>query len=116
MATAAVESHGRVMLTQRSREGYLLIDHSDSPGVTAEFVRGLAPVVGAGQKYESATKTCVHCNGIVILNPDRSRQRGFCRKCNSYVCDNPWCNSVCRPFTRLIDDEQERAFRRLNYG
>ena len=104
------------MFTQRSREGYLLIDHSDSPGVTAEFVRGLAPVVGAGQVFESPIITCVHCNGSWILNPDRSRPRGFCRKCNAYVCDNPWCNSECRPFAKLLDLEQERAFKEMTNG
>ena len=104
------------MFTQRSREGYLLIDHSDSPGVTAEFVQRRAPVVGAGQKYESGTITCLHCNAIVILNPMRTRPRGFCRRCDGYVCDNPWCNSECRPFKQLLDLEQERAFKEMTNG
>ena len=101
------------MFNQRSRRGYVLIDHSNSPGVSAEAVRrsGIsAPAVGAGQMFESATMTCAHCNAIVILNPDRSRPRGFCRKCAHYVCDSPFCNSECRPFKRLLDD-YERATR-----
>lgn len=107
------------MINQRSREGYLLIDHTNSPGVSADFVyqSGLnAPVVGAGTSFESATMTCSHCNGVVILNPNRTRERGFCFKCNHYICDSPTCNRDCRPFRQLIDMTQERAFKELGNG
>ena len=105
------------MLSKRSHEGYLLIDNSHSPGVSAEFVRRSgkdAPVVGEGATYESATITCAHCHRVVILNPDRSRPRGYCRKCDHYVCDNPACNQDCAPLKKLLDDLQERAL--LNIG
>jgi hypothetical protein len=70
------------MPSKPRREGLLTIDHRNSPGVSAEFVRasGLsAPVVRAGQVFESATVTCAHCNVVVVLNPDRTRPRGYCR-------------------------------------
>lgn len=81
-------------------EGYLLIDNRCS---------------GEGM-LESATVTCSHCQRIVVLNPDRSRQRGYCRKCDHYICDNPACNFECVPLNKILDDLQEKAFKELNYG
>jgi hypothetical protein len=96
------------------REGLLTIDHRNSPGVSEELVRASgknAPVIGAGQLFESPTITCAHCNTVVILNPDRTRPRGYCRKCDQYVCDNPACNAECNPLIKTIDILQENAFR-----
>ena len=63
--------------------------------------------------YESATITCVHCNTIVILNPQRTRPRGHCAKCDAYICDNPICHKECRPFNALLDTVEKRAFKDL---
>lgn len=101
------------------REGYLLIDNLYSPGVTADLVLASgtnAPVVGADTIFESATVTCLHCNTIVILNPNRKRARGYCAKCDGYVCDNPACGLECRSFDKLLDTLQEQATRNLNLG
>jgi hypothetical protein len=78
------------MRSLRSHEGYLQVDHRDSPGFTeAEaLAAGLNPkLVRGGQNVESATITCSHCQRIVVLNPDRTRSRGYCPKCDHYVCD-----------------------------
>ena len=99
----------------KPREGLLIIDHRNSPGVSAEFIRAsgvVAPAVAAGNLFESPTITCAHCNTLVILNPNRLRPRGYCRKCDAYVCDSPVCNAECTPHIKLIDDLQEKAFRR----
>lgn len=104
------------MNSLRKHEGYLLIDNRFGPGVTAEFVRQSgksAPIVKEGQLFESATITCSHCHAVVILNPDRSRPRNYCSKCDHYVCDNPLCIIVCNPMNRVLDIEQERQFRSL---
>lgn len=96
------------------REGWLLIDHSNSPGVPEELVRASgkdAPAVGAGKKFESPLVTCCHCGVQVILNPDRSRPRGYCRKCDDYVCDSPACNAECTPRLKTFEVLQEQAFR-----
>lgn len=77
-----------------TNEGYLLIDNRDAPG---------SPGVPAGAVFESATITCLHCNGVVVLNPNRKRPRGYCAKCGGYVCDTPACGLECRPFQKLID-------------
>jgi hypothetical protein len=80
------------IFSKRELEGYLLIDHSDSPGLTeAEAKRGartsLLPFVGAGQKLETPTQSCSHCERIVIINPKRTRHREWCRSCDHYICD-----------------------------
>jgi hypothetical protein len=87
------------------REGYLLIDLRNAPGVPAGVAAAAgAPAIGAGVTFESATATCLHCNGVVVLNPDRKRPRGYCAKCDGYVCDNPVCGTSCTPFRKLLDD------------
>lgn len=96
------------------REGYLLIDNLYSPGVTADLVHASgkdAPIVGPDEKFESATVTCLHCGVVVILNPDRKRPRGYCAKCDGYVCDKASCGVECRPFAKLIDELQEKYSR-----
>jgi hypothetical protein len=78
-------------------EGYLLIDHRNSPGITEEFIRscGKDPadflIVGEGKVLEAATLTCSHCQKVVHMSPTRKRERGSCRKCNKYICDD--CNA-----------------------
>lgn len=79
------------MHSKRAQEGYLLIDHRNSPGLTPEFVRDNnlpGPAVGAGRTFESALCVCKHCGADVILNPNRSREREWCSQCDAYICDN----------------------------
>lgn len=100
------------------REGYLLIDHRDSPGVPADLLRNAGlegPAVGAGRTFESATVTCLHCNGMVILNPDRKKPRGYCSKCDGYVCDRKECGETCRPFDKLLDLMQEQYAKHVHF-
>jgi hypothetical protein len=99
----------------RSTEGYLLIDHSASPGLPAGFytklgVRGLE--VGEGCKFEAPTLTCAHCNAITIINPARTRARGYCRNCDAYVCDG--CSArPCKPFALILDEAEKHALKVL---
>jgi ribosomal protein S27AE len=104
------------MPLKRDREGYLLIDNRESPGVSPELVHqagkaGETPIVTAGQLFESATITCAHCNAVVILNPHRTRPRNYCAKCDHYVCDKPSCALECRPFKKVLDELYEQAVR-----
>ena len=71
-------------------EGYIRIDHRDSPGFSEEdsiMRRSVLPFAGPGQVFECATNTCSHCDRIVIRNPDRVRERGHCHACNYFICD-----------------------------
>lgn len=104
-----------MIFSKRSLEGCLSIDHRQGEGTTTA-VRGAIPVA-RGMMFESATITCCHCQRIVVLNPDRSRSRGFCPKCDGYVCDQ--CEVVrvatgeCRSFERFADDYLNAAAKGL---
>lgn len=54
------------------------------------------------------TLSCRHCGGCVVLNPDRTRERGYCRLCDRYICDHCKIASlqsdyVHRTFSDLAD-------------
>lgn len=93
--------------------GYLVIDHTNSPGISeAEAARlGILAVPG-GQILERDTVTCGHCHCVVVLNPGRVRARASCAKCASYICDG--CEGIrvalggaCLPFERILERAQE---------
>lgn len=76
------------MRTKRSHEGYLLLDNRNSEGVPDEIVHQHGLPVGAGKgMFETPTFTCNHCGGVVIMNPQRTRERAYCRGCDHYLCD-----------------------------
>ena len=107
------------MSSKRRHEGYLLIDHRYSPGVPfnpAMIGKPDSLIVGSGNTMESATTTCSHCQVVVVLNPLRTRARGYCQKCDRYVCDSPLCNTECVPFEAVLDRLQEADFQRLAHG
>jgi hypothetical protein len=76
------------MTSLRSLEGYMLIDHRNSPGVSDELMVKAGYIPGAGQGlYESATYTCPYCETVVVIEPKRTRPRAFDRKTGRYICD-----------------------------
>lgn len=106
------------MLTKRSQEGVILIDHRNSPGISPEFMRAnnlSGPAVEGGKVYESAVVVCKHCGTDVILNPNRSRDREYCRACDGYVCDK--CGLLRKlghphkPLWQLMTELYERLVR-----
>lgn len=40
-----------------------------------------------GGIFEVDTLGCNHCGAHVIPNPDRTRARAYCPKCDRYICD-----------------------------
>jgi hypothetical protein len=92
--------------------GYLVVDHRDSPGLTAADVAHIpgAVAVGAGQVYECDMAQCGHCAREVRLNPGRVRHREVCPYCFHYVCDS--CHAMrvktgqCIPHVALVDAAQ----------
>lgn len=104
------------MFSKRELEGYLEIDHRDSPGITPEQARlagrGTIPV-GSGKKFQAPVANCSHCEAIVVMNPLRTRDRAYCGKCDRYICD--LCEAervrtgVCRPMKQVIDEFVDRA-------
>jgi hypothetical protein len=102
------------MSSLKRHEGYLMIDHRNSPGLTEEMTHAAGLPPGAGQGlFESATITCSHCQAIVIRNPDRVRERAYCSKCDRYLCDA--CGALygmtkeCRSIFKQLDVAQEAA-------
>jgi hypothetical protein len=102
------------MITKRSREGELLVDHRAGPGLPPDFwarvgLQGF--VTPGGAVAEVPTMTCAHCNAVVVMNMLRTRPRGWCRKCDAYVCDSPSCNHECKPFAEILDEAERAAYR-----
>ena len=80
-----------MVLSKRSHEGYLMVDHRGSPGIPPEIARKLGyepEQVAEGQLFEAPTLGCAHCGTVVIMNPNRVRERAWCFKCDQYICDN----------------------------
>lgn len=77
------------IFSKRSLEGYLEIDHSQSPGINVNQAvsMGMDIAVPGGSVFKSATMMCSKCQVQIILNPDRSRSRGHCRGCDHDICD-----------------------------
>ena len=105
--------------SKRRQEGYLLIDNSASPGITPEVARSFVgkpwvPTPGEGEVYESATITCSQCQRVVILNPNRTRPRHYCQKCDHYVCDSAGCVVECTPMLKTLDVAMAAQFKEMN--
>lgn len=99
------------MFSKRELEGYLLIDHRESPGITqaeaAQAGRGTIPV-GKGMRFESATTSCSNCRRLIVINPLRTRERFYCQKCDSYHCDEcaglTKITGVCKTMKQRLDE------------
>lgn len=88
-----------------AHNGWLIIDHTNSPGIPDSMAPQVAaaggvPVPG-NTKVELDTWTCKHCHSIVLKNPDRTRPREVCRKCMAVVCDR--CILWCDPFEKVAE-------------
>lgn len=104
------------MSSKRSQEGYLQVDHRESPGVPETILHATGMPVGAGRGvFEAATITCAHCCRVMVRNPLRTRDRAWCSKCDRYICD--WCGAAmaksgeCRDIERIVEELQSAAAR-----
>ena len=105
------------MRTKRSHEGYIMVDHRESPGLTDAQMRA-AYGGGSGRGlHEVPALNCAHCHKSMIVNPLRTRDRPWCRKCDAYVCDDCKLAMVLtekhRPMSLICDEVQESAARGL---
>lgn len=78
-------------MNKQIHEGYVMIDHRASPGMTEAEARSLGyepEHMAGGKLFEAKTNHCNHCGTVVIMNPLRTRERSFCLPCNKYICDN----------------------------
>lgn len=89
-------------LTLRDTEGYVRIDHRESPGIEGH------PFANRGQFFEAPTFGCPYCQRVVIVNPKRTRDREYCPKLHRYICDE--CGAKrklgieLKPITQQIDE------------
>ncbi len=86
-----------------------MIDNRNNPGISEGLaVANGLPKEAARGLYESATYTCSHCNSVIVMNPQRTRERGFCRGCSQVICDA--CSLVrsqtfaCKTMSQVIDE------------
>jgi len=105
------------MKSLASLEGYLLIDNRVNPGVPDEIMVSQGLPVGSGRGiFEEAVYTCGHCQAQVVKNRQRTRPRGFCKKCNHVLCDPCDARYVasaheCKPFVAVIEEYLESVER-----
>lgn len=96
------------MNSKRSHEGLLIVDN-----------RNLALGVGSGVA-EIPTFTCSHCQAIVVLNARRTRERGYCRKCDHCICDHCLrelsASGICKPFKEIVYDALVAADKAATQG
>jgi hypothetical protein len=71
------------------QQGYAVVDNG-APCLTEVEARaaGLPLDYARRSVVEMDTLHCRHCGGVVIKNPDRTRERGHCLACGWYVCDS----------------------------
>jgi hypothetical protein len=67
---------------------------------------------GTIKHFEADTYTCSHCEAVVVLNPDRVRERYKCKGCNHHICDECAAKHAtgtpCRTYAQFIDELRER--------
>lgn len=106
------------MFSRRETEGYVLIDHRDSMGLTEteRIAARLSPLmpIGKGQVLKAPAFCCSHCDRVVVMNPLRNRSREVCFKCDRYICDDPCATNYaltgeCRCRQKRIDEFMARA-------
>lgn len=88
------------MISQRSKEGFLVIDNRHAPDMQ-----------GRTGVLELATITCSHCQRQIIRNPARTRDRAFCAKCDHYICDECGAAGGCVPYAKRLDDIEKQVLR-----
>lgn len=70
---------------------------------------------GTPRHFEADTYTCSHCQAVVILNPERKRERYKCSGCSHHICDGcaakRFEGAPCRTFAQVADEARERAAR-----
>lgn len=54
--------------------------------------------------------TCGHCSVVIVIRPDRAREREKCGNCGKFVCEkNEICRTQCVPLRDLAVDHLENA-------
>lgn len=105
--------------SKRSLEGALYIENRHAPPFPEALIQQIEAKLGhvpglrvsGPVAYERAILRCCHCGVFCVKNPKRTRQRGYCAKCDAYHCDKPAC-LACAP----IERRDERRYEELVTG
>ncbi len=76
------------MSSLRRHEGYVRIDNGFGPDMQPLGV------------VEMVCFTCPHCNYLTVGK--KRSDRGYCQKCDDWLCNKPGCNSECNPIIRDV--------------
>lgn len=84
-----------LIITQPTTLGYLQLDDRNS----------------GGANVEAATYTCTHCECVVVMHPERKRERFTCRGCNHLICDGcavlATAGERCKTYAQKLDELYE---------
>jgi hypothetical protein len=90
--------------------GYVEIDHRAAG----------APFPTGKLHFEADTYTCRHCERVVVLNPERKRERYKCSGCNHHICDDcqalRFTGAPCKTYAQFIDELREQEARQPEPG
>lgn len=66
---------------------------------------GELTVTEHGRKTTYPCYTCAHCNKVIVMRADRTRERKRCLKCGGLVCEKTQlCREICTPINQLAKD------------
>jgi hypothetical protein len=73
---------------------------------------------GTSRYFEADTYTCSHCHSVVVMNPERKRERYKCNGCNHHICDDcaakKFAGQPCKTLWQQADEILARAARQPN--
>lgn len=69
---------------------------------------GVLTIWDQGNKKTYPTYTCGHCSNVVVMRPDRTRERTKCIQCGRTICEQTEiCATHCTPLPELARDHME---------
>lgn len=82
------------MASLKRHFGWLMIDHSASPGIPRDIAMklGLPPdLVAEGKRLETDTISCSHCGGhvarlYITCTRASAPSPEYCKRCDHYIC------------------------------
>lgn len=97
-----------------------MLNPGEGPNLTAQQAAAIGrEIIGAGWQrgaLELPTITCSHCHAVRYVQPLRTRDRPYCRKCDHHICDE--CAVIarlnggeCIPLNQKIDILREQALK-----
>ena len=66
-----------------------------------------------GKVHEEDTRQCRHCGQHVQVQPGSGKTRGYCHRCDGFICGKRECVMRCRPLERWIDEVERNYLRSL---